>query len=70
MVNHTAKFRQKATYSCNTGYNLVGDSNNEHSEISSGTNLDQNDDASRLLDDRLPYVGISMYFSCLLRHTT
>ena len=39
MVNHTAKFRQKATYSCNTGYNLVGDSNNEHSEISSGTNF-------------------------------
>ena len=39
MVNQTAKFRQKATYSCNTGYNLVGDSNHERSEISSGTNF-------------------------------
>ena len=30
--------------------------------------LDQND-ASRLLDDRLQYVWISIYFSCLLHHT-
>ena len=29
--------------------------------------LDRNDDASRLLDDRLQYVRISIYFSCLLR---
>ena len=38
-IDHTATFRQTATYSCNTGYNLVGDSNHERSEISSVTNF-------------------------------
>ena len=90
-VNHTAgtTLGQTATYSCYTGYNLVGDSTRTcqasanwsrnaptcqgmllHSvylgSFHGGSEtllrpfLDQNDDASQLLDDRLPYVGISL----------
>ena len=86
-----------ATYSCNTCYNLVGNSTrtcqatgnwsenaptcqgmllhsvyscsfHEHSEILLRPFLDQND-GLWLLDDRLPYVWISICFSCLLHHT-
>ena len=100
-VNHTAgtTFGQTGTYSCGTGYNLVGDSNrtcqatgnwsgsaptcegmllhsvylwsfHESSEILLRPFLDYND-ASRLLDDRLPYVAVPgrnrTLFCCIFR---